>query len=68
MTKDWTRVADEPPKDGVEVLMYGKEWDDCVCHGWFLRGKWYDCEWENDPIEDGDITHWMPMPEKPDGD
>ena len=61
---DWISVDDRLPKTFTLILFFGKEYDDVTRHGQYGGGRWYDCDWSDDPIE-SEITHWMPLPKPP---
>jgi len=54
-----------------------QNYDDCVdldycetTEDYYLKAGWYECisnweEYSSVVVNDGDITHWMPMPELP---
>jgi len=56
---NWINVNDELPAPGSEVLIY--------CAGMISLtayfGPQYDEEW--DEMDSDEITHWMPLPERP---
>jgi hypothetical protein len=56
---NWIDVNDEKPNPGSEVLIY--------CAGMISLtayfGPQYDEEW--DEMDAEEITHWMPLPERP---
>lgn len=54
---EWISVDERLPKDCVRVLVYG-ETDIFIASR--LNGGWFA------PVHcDGEITHWMPLPEPP---
>lgn len=60
-TKGWTPVTEGPPESGFDILMYGVE----TYKGYF------DTEIKRFRLDDGyivgGITHWMPLPDPPEG-
>ena len=60
----WISVDDKlPPESSPWVLAYANGAMNCM---WCYKGKWSDptyAQAHNITIED--ITHWMPLPEKP---
>lgn len=55
--RDWIRVADRLPDPGVDVLAAYRDRH-------INMGTAGD-DWLEEDIEDGYITHWMPLPEPP---
>lgn len=56
----WISVEERLPEEGVSVLIYGFG---CVDIGWVIDTGWRS-EYIND-YDEGEITHWMPLPEPP---
>lgn len=72
---DWQPI-ETAPRDGTYVLLYNGEpmWAGCYeCAAWFGEGEtacWWSAGGPNGGLEvsyvkDGDLTHWMPLPEPP---
>ena len=72
---EWIDIKDKLPEDDSKVLVYeskfGKGEYSAISFGYYYGGKWH---WENSqsgvveyyPNADyWDITHWMPLPDKP---
>lgn len=55
--RDWIRVEDRLPEPGVDVLAAYRDRH-------INMGTAGD-DWLEEDIEDGYITHWMPLPEPP---
>lgn len=55
--RDWISVEDRLPEPGVDVLAAYRDRH-------INMGTAGD-DWLEEDIEDGDITHWMPLPEPP---
>jgi hypothetical protein len=73
---NWISVEDRLPEPGSRVLMYcthmyHRPEDYTVEEGWFgtlndMPDRWYiltDSCCNDD--EEGEVTHWMPFPERP---
>lgn len=58
--RDWIRVEDRLPEPGVDVLAAYRDRH-------INMGTAGD-DWLEEDIEDGYITHWMPLPEPPEED
>jgi Protein of unknown function (DUF551) len=60
---EWISVKDRLPNMGIDVLVYSK---DRIFHAWWdnisSSHDWYDIQ--NTWIIE-DVTHWMPLPKKP---
>ena len=69
---DW-RPIETAPKDGTHILVWGPDsggiygftvpYQPMVVLWWKDDGRWVARE--NDDMEWGDLTHWMPLPELP---
>jgi hypothetical protein len=60
----WISVKDRMPSDGDSVLVWG-------CG--FIEIGWYNEDlrtWQAEDFnyDDGEVTHWMPLPEPPKGE
>lgn len=63
MKDNWISVKDRLPKTETEVLFYNKKYD-YVTHGKFYEiQKIFDYDQDYDHLIE--VSHWMPMPEKP---
>ena len=63
--EEWISVKDGLPKNGKEGVLIALQWGE-VDIGWCEDGRW-DSEFVNE-YEDGEVTHWMPLPEPPKGE
>lgn len=59
---EWIKCSDRMPRDHEVVLVL--DYSQSVNKGyWFDSEKmWWGSEWM---CEEGDVTHWMPLPEPP---
>lgn len=61
---EWISVEGELPKEGDKVLLYsGIYGSPCFWFASRVRDRIFrnECGWERD----GEVTHWMPLPEPP---
>ena len=63
--QEWISVDDRLPENGKEGVLIALRWGE-VGIGWCEDGRW-DSEFVNE-YEDGEVTHWMPLPEPPKGE
>ena len=63
--QEWVSVEDGLPKNGKEGVLIALRWGE-VDIGWCEDGRW-DSEFVNE-YEDGEVTHWMPLPNPPKGE
>ena len=63
--QEWVSVEDGLPKNGKEGVLIALRWGE-VDIGWCEDGRW-DSEFVNE-YEDGEVTHWMPLPQSPKGE
>ena len=63
--QEWISVDDRLPKNGKEGVLIALRWGE-VDIGWCEDGRW-DSEFVNE-YEDGEVTHWMPLPQPPKGE
>ena len=63
--QEWVSVKDGLPKNGKEGVLIALRWGE-VDIGWCEDGRW-DSEFVNE-YEDGEVTHWMPIPQPPKGE
>ena len=63
--QEWISVKDRLPKNGKEGVLIALRWGE-VDIGWCEDGRW-DSEFVNE-YEDGEVTHWMPLPQPPKGE
>ena len=63
--QEWISVKDGLPKNGKEGVLIGLRWGE-VDIGWCEDSRWRS-EFVNE-YEDGEVTHWMPLPEPPKGE
>lgn len=61
----WTPVKEDPKKPKCmydTYLVYTKDFRYGVAD-FFVNGKWIGYDIDGDPIDGGEITAWMPLPE-----
>ena len=58
----WISVEDRLPENGKEGVLIGLRWGE-VDIGWCEDDRWRS-EFVNE-YEDGEVTHWMPIPPEP---
>ena len=63
--QEWISVKDGLPKSGKEGVLIGLRWGE-VDIGWCEDSRWRS-EFVNE-YEDGEVTHWMPLPNPPKGE
>ena len=63
--QEWISVKDGLPKNGKEGVLIALRWGE-VDIGWCEDGRWRS-EFVNE-YEDGEVTHWMPIPQPPKGE
>ena len=63
--QDWVSVDDRLPESGKEGVLIALMWGE-VDIGWCEDGRWRS-EFVNE-YEDGEVTHWMPLPPLPKGE
>ena len=63
--QEWISVKDGLPESGKESVLIGLRWGE-VDIGWCEDGRWRS-EFVNE-YEDGEVTHWMPLPNLPKGE
>ena len=63
--QEWISVKDGLPESGKESVLIGLRWGE-VDIGWCEDGRWRS-EFVNE-YEDGEVTHWMPLPQLPKGE
>ena len=63
--QEWISVKDGLPENGKESVLIALRWGE-VDIGWCEDGRWRS-EFVNE-YEDGEVTHWMPLPEPPKGE
>lgn len=61
---EWISVEDALPEVGEDVLLYSKE-DDKIDIGHYSN---MFCRFFLRKFEDGNVTHWMPLPDAPKGE
>lgn len=61
----WIPVTERLPESGKESVLIALRWGE-VDIGWCEDGRWRS-EFVNE-YEDGEVTHWMPLPEPPKGE
>ena len=60
--QEWISVKDGLPESGKESVLIGLRWGE-VDIGWCEDSRWRS-EFVNE-YEDGEVTHWMPIPPEP---
>ena len=63
--QEWISVKDGLPENGKESVLIALRWGE-VDIGWCEDSRW-DSEFVNE-YEDGEVTHWMPLPQPPKGE
>ena len=63
--QEWISVKDGLPESGKEGVLIALLWGG-VDIGWCEDGRWRS-EFVNE-YEDGEVTHWMPLPNQPEGE
>lgn len=63
--QEWISIKDGLPKNGKEGVLIALLWGG-VDIGWCEDGRWRS-EFVNE-YEDGEVTHWMPLPNPPKGE
>lgn len=71
MKSKWIECSEKLPEENEKVIFYPK--DDEPLHGVYLQGCWFQdvswCSIDSDGVLDNmvtiNVTHWMPVPEKP---
>ena len=65
VVQEWISVDDRLPENGKEGVLIALRWGE-VGIGWCEDGRWRS-EFVNE-YEDGEVTHWMPIPQPPKGE
>ena len=65
VVQEWISVDDRLPENGKEGVLIALRWGE-VDIGWCEDGRWRS-EFVN-KYEDGEVTHWMPIPQPPKGE
>ena len=63
--QEWISVKDRLPESGKDAVMIALRWGE-VDIGWCEEGRW-GSEFVNE-YDDGEVTHWMPLPQPPKGE
>ena len=63
--QEWISVTERLPGNGKESVLIALRWGE-VDIGWCEDGRW--CSEFVNEYEDGEVTHWMPMPQPPKGE
>ena len=63
--QEWISVDDRLPESGKEGVLIALRWGE-VDIGWCEDGRWSG-EFINE-YEEGEVTHWMPIPQPPKGE
>jgi len=65
----WISIEEKMPEDRQDVLTYWPERRLIQLQAYVPDGPagmdWWLGGWQNLMVEDGNITHWMPLPEPP---
>ena len=62
--QEWISVTERLPESGKESVLIALRWGE-VDIGWCEDGRWRS-EFVNE-YEEGEVTHWMPLPNPPKG-
>ena len=60
--QEWISVTERLPESGKESVLIALRWGE-VGIGWCEDGRW-SSEFVNE-YEEGEVTHWMPLPDAP---
>lgn len=60
--REWISVTERLPESGKESVLIALRWGE-VDIGWCEDGRWRS-EFVNE-YEEGEVTHWMPLPNPP---
>ena len=63
--QEWISVTERLPEKGEESVLIASRWGE-VDIGWCEDSRWRS-EFVNE-YEDGEVTHWMPLPNPPKGE
>ena len=63
--QEWISATERLPESGKESVLIDLRWGE-VDIGWCEDGRWRS-EFVNE-YEDGEVTHWMPLPNPPKGE
>ena len=63
--QEWISVDDRLPENGKESVLIALRWGE-VDIGWWEDGRWRS-EFVNE-YEEGEVTHWMLLPQPPKGE
>ena len=63
--QEWISVTERLPEKGEESVLIALRWGE-VDIGWCEDSRWRS-EFVNE-YEDGEVTHWMPLPQPPKGE
>lgn len=68
----WISVKDRLPEDRQKILTYWPAGHTPIqVQTFYLQygtsGPWWMFGWHNHLLKDGNITHWMPLPDPPTG-
>ena len=63
--QEWISVTERLPESGKESVLIALRWGE-VDIGWCEDGRWRS-EFVNE-YEEGEVTHWMPLPNPPKGE
>ena len=65
LVQEWISVKDRLPENEKESVLIALRWGE-VDIGWCEDGRW-GSEFVNE-YEEGEVTHWMPIPQPPKGE
>lgn len=61
---EWVSVDERLPDNNTQVLMWSAKWNIAEAGSYYNKNFWVYSEIGDGYIAD-DITHWMPLPERP---
>ena len=65
--QEWISVTDRLPEKGEEVLVFDTR-ENWTGFAWLRPDKTWTALGFDFPFDLGEVTHWMPLPEKPKGE
>lgn len=64
---EWREIASEMPDADETVLLFAPAADPDVWMGYFDGSEWLTVEGRSLTLDGTEPTHWMPLPDPPDG-